>query len=213
MGFDPARFSLPLAPPYPPGESPYRVAGVVYKSLLAFVADQVPRGLDAVLAEIRDPALARFVQGRFSLASMADVVPLPYLGQAIARARGVTFAEQVRDANRWSARGSFFEVYRALVPVASAESLTVGLARAVKIIQPFGGLHVEAAKDKGVRGRRTGVPHVLVAWMVTSTSAFLETTLERLGSRAARATFGDPVEDGRDDRQLTYTLPFEIVWA
>jgi hypothetical protein len=199
--------------PYPPGESPYRVVGAVYKSLIAFVDAQVPGGLPRVLREVRDEAMVRYVSGRFSLASTADAVPLPYLGQAIARARGVTFPEQVRDANRWSARGPFFEVYRALVPIASAEALTAGLARAAKIVQPFGGLRVEALKSAGVRGERTGVPHVLVAWMVYSTSAFLETALERLGSRAASARFGVPIEDGRTDRESTYTLPFEITWA
>jgi hypothetical protein len=213
MGFDPARFSLPLAPPYPPGQSPYKVASVVYKSLLAFVEENVPGGLPAVLREIRDPALATFLSGHFSIASTADAVPLPYFGQAIARARGVPYTQQLHDANRWSARGRFFDVYRALVPIASVEALTVGLARAAKIIQPFGGLHIQGTKSKGVRGERTGVPHVLVAWMVTATSVFLESTLERLGSGTARATFGDPVEDGRTDRQVTYTLPFEIVWV
>ncbi len=173
MPFEPLRFALPVLPPFEPGESPYRVAGAVYKSLLAFVGDQVPGGL--------------------------------------------SFATQVRDANRWSARGSFFDVYRALVPGISPEGLTVGLARVAKIAQPFGGLRVEAIRPaegapRGVHGERTGVPRVLVEWMMLSTSAFLETALARLGSRTARCAFGDPVEDGRDDKPTTYTLPFDIAW-
>jgi hypothetical protein len=216
--FDASRFALPLVPPYDPGTSPYRVAGAVYKGLLAFVADQVPGGLDRVTREIRNPAIATFVAGRFSIASTADAVPLPYIGQAVARARGVSFATQIRDSNRWSARGSFFDVYRALVPAISPEGLTVGLARVAKIIQPFGGLKVEAARggegtSRCVRGQRTGVPHVLVEWMGLSTSAFLETALERLGSRGARCTFGEPQEDGRTEKQVTYTLPFEMTWG
>ncbi len=217
MPFDPLRFALPVLPPFEPGESPYRVAGAVYKSLLAFVADQVPGGLERVVKEIRQPAIADFIQGRFSLASTADATPLPYVGQAVARARGVSFATQVRDANRWSARGSFFDVYRALVPGISPEGLIVGLARVAKIVQPFGGLRVEAIRPaegapRGVHGERTGVPHVLVEWMMLSTSAFLETALARLGSRTARCAFGDPVEDGHNEKQTTYTLPFDITW-
>src|SRR5690606_27543203 len=133
---------------------------------------------------------------RFSLTSTVDAIPLPYLGQAIESARGVRYEDQILTANRRTERGRVFDVYRALVPVASAEALTAGLARAAKLIQPFGGLTVEVVRDKGVRGERTGVPHVLVAWMVLSTSAFLETALERLGSRAAHARFGTPIEDG-----------------
>lgn len=213
MLFDPSRFPLPASPPYAPGTSPYRVAGVVYKSLLGFVAEAVPGGLDRVKKELRDPALVAFVSGHFALTSTADVVPLPYVGQAIARARGVSFEQQVRDANRWSARSSFYDVYRALLPIASAEALTVALARAVKIIQPFGGMKVEALRSTGVRGERTGVPAVLVAWMVFSTSAFLETALERIGTRSVRAVFEAPIEDGRAGGETTYTLPFEITWT
>ena len=213
MPFDPSRFPLPASPPYAPGTSPYRVAGVVYKSLLGFVAESVPGGLDRVKRELRDPALVAFVSAPFALTSTADVVPLPYLGQAIARARGVTFEQQVRDANRWSARSSFYEVYRALLPIASPEALTVALTRAVTIIQPFGGMKAEALRSTGVRGERTGVPSVLVAWMVFSTSAFLQTALERIGSRAVHAVFDVPIEEERAGGEATYTLPFEITWS
>lgn len=214
MQFDPhGRFAVPLKPPIAPGESPFRVAGVVYQSLLAFIAAEVPGGLVRAKTELRDPALATFLDQRFHLASAYDAIPLPYLGQAIARARGVSFADQLRDSNRWSARSRFFDVYRALVPIISEESLTVGLARVAKVIQPFGGLRMEKAGRHLVRGERTGVPHVLVSWWAMSTTAFLETALSRIGVSSSSIVFDSPIEAGREAGQALYSLPFELTWT
>lgn len=207
------RFATPHKVPITPGESPFRVAGVVYQSLLAFIAAEAPGGLARVKTELRSPALSAFLDQRFHMASAYDAVPLPYVGHALARLRGVGFAEQLRDSNRWSAKSRFFDVYRALVPVVSEEALTVGLARVAKVLQPFGGLRTEIAGHHIVRGERSGVPHVLVAWWALSTTAFLETALSRIGASSSSIVFEPPVEVGREAGQLLYTLPFELRWA
>jgi hypothetical protein len=214
MQFDPhGRFAVPLKVPFAPGTSPFRVAGVVYQSLLAFIAAESPGGLVRLKTELRDPALGEFLEQRFHLASAYDAVPLPYVGQAVARIRNVSFADQLRDSNRWSARSRFFDVYRALVPIISEESLTVGLARVAKVIQPFGGLRMEKAGHHLVRGERTGVPHVLVAWWAMSTTAFLETALSRIGVSSSTIEFEAPIEGERQAGQPLYTMPFELRWT
>ena len=207
------RFAIPHKVPIPPGQSPFRVAGVVYQGLLAFIAAEVPGGLERVKVELRDASIATFLEQRFHLASAYDALPLPYVGQAVARVRGVGFADQIRDSNRWSAKSRFFDVYRALVPIISEESLTIGLARVAKVIQPFGGLRLEVAGHHRVRGERTGVPHVLVTWWSLSTTAFLEIALTRIGASTSTITFDPPVESGREAGQALFNLPFELRWA
>ena len=207
------RFAIPLKVPIAPGKSPFRVAGVVYLSLLAFIGSEAPGGLARVKAELRDPALVVFLEQRFHLASAYDAIPLPYVGQAIARVRGVTFADQLRDSNRWSAKSRFFDVYRALVPVISEESLTIGLARLAKVIQPFGALRLEIAGRHRVKGERSGVPQALVAWWALSTSAFIETALSRIGVKSSSIAFDPPIESGREAEQLLFTMPFELSWS
>jgi len=207
------RFAIPLKVPIVPGESPFRVAGVVYQSLLAFVAAEAPGGLPRLKAELREPSISAFLDQRFHLASAYDAVPLPYVGQALARVRGVTFPEQLRDSNRWSARSRFFDFYRALVPIVSEESLTLGLARVAKVIQPFGALRMEKAANHLLRGERTGVPHVLVAWWALSSAAFLETALSRIGVSASSIHFETPIESGHAAGQALYAMPFELRWT
>ncbi len=214
MQFDPhGRFAMPLKVPFAPGDSPFRVAGVVYQSLLAFVAAESRGGLTRLKTELRDPALGTFLEQRFHLASAYDAVPLPYIGQALARVRGVSFGDQLRDSNRWSARSRFFDVYRALVPIVSEEALTVGLARVAKVLQPFGGLRMEKSGHHLVRGERTGVPHVLVTWWALSSTAFLESALSRIGVKTSSLVFEAPIENGREAGQPLYTMPFELRWS
>jgi hypothetical protein len=206
------RFAAPLAPPFTPGESPFRCSGVVYQGLLAFIENNVTGGFERILVELRDPALVAFVRQRFHLASAYDIVPLPYIGQAIARARGVSYAQQIVDSNRWSVRSRFFDLYRSLVTMVSAEALAVGLARVASIIQHFGSARVDTAGPRHLRGTRSGVPFVLVEWWILSTDAFLKAALDRLGAPSAHVTFDEPRLQGSQAGQPLYTIEFDVTW-
>lgn len=205
------RFELPAEPAFAPGTSPFRCAGVLYQSLSAFIQAEVPGRLPRVLQEVKDPLLRRYFEQSFGVASFYDVLPIPYLGVAAARARGVSFEQQIKDSNRFAARSRFAEIYGALIRHVDAETLALALPRAVKILQAFGGCTTEAVGPGRVRGVRTGVPAVLVRWYTASTSAFLSQSLERSTGAPLLIRFSDPEVDGEVARMTTYKLPFEIL--
>jgi hypothetical protein len=206
------RFALKAQVPFPPGTSPFHTLGAAYVTFVGFVKANVPGGVDALGGALSDPALARFLAQPFSGSRNYDLVPLPYLGTAAARLRGVTFHQQLRDANRAGAKTAVAKVYGALFRVLSTETVASVLPRAAAILFDFGRVQASVAGTNCVRGTRSGVPHTLVAWTAMSSGAFIETTLENAGARAPRVIFGEPVEEGNVAGQATYEMPFDITW-
>lgn len=205
-------FDLPAAPPFAPGSSPFRVAGVVYRGLFEFIEAHVPGGLKRVLAELRQPELERFLESRFAVASWYDATPVPYLGQAVARARGVSFARQVQDSNRWSEERAGV-IYRALLVFLSAERIASALPRAAAVVHDFGKIYSQPDGPHRIVGRRTGVPRPLVRWLVLSHATYLELALRRIGAATVRVDFGPPERDGQTGGVDTYAMPFSLAWV
>lgn len=210
--YDRPLFDLPVVPPFTPGSSPFRVAGVVYRGLFDFIESNVTGGTRRVMSELREPALARYIEQRFSVAAWYDATPVPYLGQAVARARGVSFEQQVRDSNRWS-EGRTGGIYRALLALLSSDRIAMALPRAATIVHDFGKISSQAVGPRRIVGVRSGVPRMLVRWMALSHSTYLELALKRIGATSASAAFGAPEREGVTNGIETYRLPFELTWA
>jgi hypothetical protein len=205
-------FDLPAVPPFAPGTSPFRVAGTVYRTLATFVEASVPGGLKALKEALGEPRLALFLDGTFATTTKYDAVPLPYVAAAAAKLRGVTFADQIRDSNRF-AEERVGMVYRALLSILSADALARALPQATRIVQDFGNVRTEAAGPTHVRGTRSGIPQVLLRWMALSNGAYLERALERAGAARPRVDFGGAEQDGEVHGHPTYAIPFDITWA
>ena len=210
--FDDPRFALPAEPPFPPGTSPFHTLGVAYTGLFELVAKKVPGGIDAFKKALPSPSLVRFFDQSFSSSRNYDVIPLPYAGATIARLRGMSFVDQVRDANRTAARAGFAKAYGALLRTVRSDTLVLALPRAVAILHDCGKVKVSVASTHCVEGTRTGVPHVLCAWTSISASAFIETMMTDSGAKDARVTFLTPEPVGSVGGQTTYDMPFRIEW-
>lgn len=206
------RFALPREPPFAPGTSPFHTLGVAYTGLMEFVAKRVPGGVDAFRRALPTEALGRFFEGSFSSSRNYDVLPLPYAAQVIARLRGISFVEQIREANRAAARAGFAKAYSALLRTIQGETLVLALPRAVAVLHDYGKVTVSIGGPKSVHGARHGVPHVLVAWTAISAGGFIETMMEDGGAKDVRMIFLDPEPDGLVQGQTTYRLPFRIEW-
>lgn len=204
-------FDIPGVPPFTPGTSPFRVAGVLYRGLADFVRLHVDGGMPAVAAHMDDARLAAFVSQPFAATARYDAVPLPYLGAAVARARGVTFERQIQDSNRW-AEENVGVVYRALLGIISAETVALAVPKAAAIAHDFGKARTTVAGPRLVRGVRTGVPHVLCRWLALSNGYYLEQALLRAGAQRAGVRFEGEERDGEVEGHPTYALPFEIEW-
>jgi hypothetical protein len=198
------------APPLPPGKSPFLVSGLVYRSLLAFVQLTLPGGA-AGLASQLDPAVVRFLTQRFDVFSKFDALPLPCIALAAAALRGVTFEEQLRDANQ-HAEARAGAIYRGLLAVLSAEMVALALPRAAAIVQLFGRTNTRVVAERHVHGMRRGVPQTLVRWASLSSAYYLESALARAGAREVSIVFSAPSAEGEVCGQPTFALPFEITW-
>jgi hypothetical protein len=195
-----------------PGTSPFRGIGAIYRGLIEFAEGNVKGGMERVLEEVRDPALARYLGQRFAFSSWYDVLPMPYLGAAVARARGVSFEQQIVDSNRWSEErvGS---IYRALLALMSTERVATTLPKAAAIVHDFGRVTCQAAGPQRITGVRRGIPGLLVRWLALSHGAYLDLALRRAGASTVRVQFGPPVRDGENAGIALYQIPFEIQWT
>jgi hypothetical protein len=165
-----------------------------------------------VLSEIRDPALTSFLGQRFAFSSWYDVMPVPYLGVAVARARGVSFEQQIADSNRWSEERTG-AIYRVLLAMMTTERVATTLPKAVAIVHDFGRVTCRVLGPQRVAGVRQGIPRPLVRWLALSHSTYLELALRRAGASSVRVHFGPPERDGEISGAELYRIPFEIQWA
>jgi hypothetical protein len=209
-----ARFSLPRTPPFPPGMSPFKVGGSIYRGFVNFVNEHVEGGISRVRdgMEGDQRPLGAFIMQDFHAAARYDVIPLPFLGTEVARIRHITFEEQLREANRWN-EGRIGALYRTLLSVLSADMLALALPRAASILQDFGKTRVRASGSKHVEGVRTGVPEVLVRWLAVSTSSYIEAALTRAGANQPHVVFTEAEPDVEVRGQPTYAMKFEVSWS
>jgi hypothetical protein len=205
-------FDLPPTPPFAPGKSPFCVAGTVYRTLATFIEVSVPGGMKAMKSALPDPRLALFLDEPFTTTRKYDAVPVAYVAAAAAKVRGVPFAEQIRDANRF-AEERVGVVYRALLSCLSADALARALPQAVRIVQDFGTVRTEVVGSKHVKGVRGGIPQVLARWFAYSSAAYLERALVRAGAKQVRVEFDGVARDGELEGHPTYAAPFHITWA
>lgn len=209
-----ARFSLPRKLPFPPGMSPFRAGGSIYRGFVNFVNEHVPGGIERVrdsFEEERRP-LGVFLTQDFHAAARYDVIPLPFLGAEVARIRHVSFEEQLREANRWN-EARIGALYRTLLSVMSADMLALALPRAASILHDFGKTRVRAAGKKRVEGVRTGVPEVLVRWLAISTSSYIEAAISRAGASQPQVVFTEAEPDVEVRGHPTYSMKFEVSWS
>ena len=203
-------FEPPSSPPFEPGKSPFRVAAVVYKNLFAFIEAHVSGGLAAVRRDL--PAeLGDYLTGPRDVFAKYDAIPLPYVNSAVARRRGVSFEDQLRDANTWSEK-RHGALYRAVLAVLSAQSVALALPRATAIAQHYGRTTTRVAGERNVRGERSGVPRTLVRWTGFSSARYLVRALARAGAIEPQVEYGAPFKDGVVEGETTYAIPFSVSW-
>lgn len=211
-GIDDPKFDLPPPGTFLPGQSAYRVAGVLYRGVIAYIDDQIQGGLPAVLAELPDARLAEFLSQPFSATGKYDIFPLPYVAETLARMRRVSFAEQLRHSNQFSEE-RIGKLYRALLHVLNAEMVALALPRAVSIAYDFSRTTVQVRGPHEVSGARSGIPRVVVRWLALSSAAYTERALGRTGATFVKVTTGVPVPEGPSEPSDLYTVPFTIAWT
>lgn len=205
-----AEFEPQRSPPLPPGTSPFLVAGLVYRSLRAYIDAAIPGGLPRVVEGL-EPSVGAYLQRRFEMTAKYDALPIPCIALHLATLRGVSFEQHLSDTNR-HAEERAGAVYRGLLKLLSAETVALAVPRASAIVHNFGRITTRVAGEQRVRGVRHGIPRTLVRWVCLSSAYYLENALRRAGASESALAFGNPAPDGESSAQVTYAVPFEVTW-
>ena len=115
--------------PFPIGDSPFHVKGVLYLGTLSFFEQNATGGTQALLDEIDDPDLLRFIKQRFLPSSWYDVLAAPQLIDAEARAMRLGVKPYLLHRTKWQAKRDLGGVYRFVLKLASPELVVKRLPR------------------------------------------------------------------------------------
>jgi hypothetical protein len=204
-------FTLSAKPPFRWGTSPFRARGTIYKEEIA-VADKALGGRALDVVKI-DPALAAFIAQPFSTLDWYDCVPIVYFGAAVARARGVSFSQHVRDVTFAHAAKALAGFSGVVLKLISNEAVATWLPRASAWYHDFGAAESKVVGPGHVRGYRTGMPHFMVQGWSLSAMTFTETVLAKVGAKEPRAHTLVAEQDGAKDGHPTYRIGFDVTWV
>ncbi len=189
---------MPSESPFAPGESPFHVKGVVYAGTHKYFAGQVDGGLDALWAELDDPALRAFMQQKFLAGGWSDVLPVAPLIRAEARALRLSVPHYLRKRSEFQAKDDIGGVYRFLLKIISPESVANRLPRLLTQIFDFGNHEINAIDNAHIEVTLTGFPMMLWPWYSTAFEVYSQTLLTLAGGKNVTALVRDPAPIAAD---------------
>jgi hypothetical protein len=173
---------VPLGAEFELGQSPFRVKGVLYLGTQTFFAEHVGGGLDALAAEIEDPALRTFITQKFLPSSLYDVTPVPALIAYEARALRMSLDDYLLHRTRHQAKKDLGGVYAWLLRLASPRLVARSLPKIM--VQMFDFAQAEVLRDDPTEtvARLSNVPAVLAPWLEVGVTVYAETALKLAGA-------------------------------
>lgn len=173
--------------PFAPGESPFRVKGVAYRTTLDVLSRRAG-SFEVLLSSVPSGPARRFLEQPFLASSWYDVWPLAQLGPWVAPTLGATSAEVRKEVAREVARVDLNSVYRALMRLASTAFLSENLPRATANYFDFGATVVTERGERLTGVRRTGTPVEIADWYYIAASEWTCEALRLAGAQQPSAT-------------------------
>lgn len=204
--------TLPELSPFPPGKSPFRQKGHVYRITLYNLGAYIDGGAPAVIAKIEDPMVRAFLEQAFMPGSWYDVFPMIALVVQTARMLGVPYFRAVSDLSRMMAEADMNGIYRTILRVVGPHLLAPKLPRIQAQYLEFGSLKQGETRDGYCEVIRTGHPLILVHWYVAVVHGFLPYILGESGAKDPRVKWDQPVNDGDVEGFDTVSVRFHISW-
>lgn len=205
-------FDVPLELPFPVGTSPFRQKGHVYRGNFDFIKHVVPGGLAAVRATLPTPALIKFFEQRFTVSEWYDSLPNIYLQEAVARARGLSFAEQARQNGVHHARERIKGFFNLLLKVASTESVAVWAPRIPTMYYSFAQFRTQIIGDRHVALIASGIPMMLARWIGAVFEGTVIEMISSAGGHDVRVSFPHAEPEGTIQGQPLWRLEGEVTW-
>jgi hypothetical protein len=197
---------------YPPGSSPFKTKGNVYRALFESADARVPGGRAAVLARIEDPALLAFYNQSFLAASTYDILPIVPFGVAGAKIVDLPYGEFVRGGAEFTARRDMHGIYRVLLRLASPERVAARLPRILSQYFAFGRIDGHFPRPKTYEATASGLPRPLALWLTSVAHGFVPVVIEKAGGRDVSLRIKPFTNPTVEQGVTLVTASFEVTW-
>jgi hypothetical protein len=203
-----------IALPYPIGESPFRVKGVLYLGTASYFATKVKGGMEALLHQIEDERLRAFISQRFLAASFYDVLPVHPLIHAEARACNLPLAAYLRQRSEYQAEQDMAGVYRVLLKLASPEAVMARFPRLATQWLNFAKAEMTDKSEGGLRGfTLSGMPAILASWYMNGLAVYAQTAVKLAGAKNCQVTMLAPEPEGQAHGVDVVRVRFQVQWT
>lgn len=196
--------------PVPPGTSPFRMKGHVYRKLVNEWETAIGGGLRSVLERADDFALYHFGIKGFAPGSWYDVLPIVPLTLAATELLGVPFRTYVKDRAAAHAKADLQGLYRHIVRLSSADELIASLDRLRAQYFDFGRVVALERSELAIEGRAIGIPETFVPWVIAAAEGYLAAAFRLVGTDVRLATHA-PVLTHFEGGLRIVDVPFSLL--
>jgi hypothetical protein len=197
---------------FPPGKSPFRTKGNVYRALFESADARVPGGRAAVLARIDDPELLAFYDQTFLAASTYDIFPIIPFGMAGAKIVDLSYSEFVRGGAEFAAKRDLAGVYRVLLKLASPELVVARLPRILSQYFDFGRIEGGFSEPRRYEATAFGLPRSVAVWLTSVAHGFVPVVMKHAGARDVTVRIKPQTDPTTVHGVTVVSASFEIRW-
>jgi hypothetical protein len=194
------------------GGSPFRVKGVLYQGTQQFFQEHLHGGLEALVADIREPELQAFLAQKFLPSGWYDVMPVPALIAYESRALRMSLREYLAHRTRFQARRDLSGVYAWLLRLATPGLVASQLPKIMSQMFDFVRPESRRTEDHSVEMHFHGIPAVLEEWLHTVTEVYAETAMKLAGARSVSVSASSLSADREHAGVRVVTLSTTVGW-
>jgi hypothetical protein len=194
-------------------DSPFRTKGVLYLGTRTYFETQTSRGIEAVAEQLPPGRLQDFIRQQFLAGSQYEVMVVPALIEAEARAMGQPLERYLLHRTRWQADRDIHGVYKLMLKLASPEMVITRLPKVLTQMFNFGAPTVAITERKRAETTIAGIPAALVPWLEVGFRVYCETAVQLAGGRATHwIPIAPSVESPKDGFPMR-TLRAAMTWV
>jgi hypothetical protein len=198
---------------YAPGESPFRIKGVLYQATIAFFETRVKGGVEALYREIDDPRILAFIQQKFLPSTYYDALPVLPLIRAEARTMGLPVPVYLRQRAEYQAEQDLNGVYKLFLRMTSPEGVLERIPRFATQFLNFGRCEI-GGSGVGLRYvMARAMPAMLADWYGSGFTVYFATALRHAGAKTCTVTMLPLVSEGKLHDIDIARITFEARWT
>lgn len=202
----------PVTGPLPvaPGQSPFRVKGMYYLSLLTAMRSRAEG--HAALARITDPAAAQFARQRFEWNTWYDALPIVPVTAALAEQLELPCLEFAKQIALDVAINDIPRVFRMLAGVGSVAATVGRLPQFGPHYLAFGTVEIVQTARGRASGRHLRIPAYLAPVLSATISGFVTGAIQLAGGQNATTTVTGLTDDGQVEEFSCVCTHYEMSW-